>query len=301
MKRLIILSMASMVLLAGTASGVEPATSKPKAKPEPMRPATPALPTPTIGPLSPPVASPAPPAPAPTPAAEATPVSPPRWAQPPSANLGNAERMRIEGAYSSADERLWITVMKAGVTHVRSEHRWDATGFFDGSAFTGLLRTLDQNGRPIAGAEYGSLRFTRRSDGTLDATLRAPGDSAPREARWTPEASHGEIPRQPIVVPDPNLPKPGDYVYVEELPEAVTKVAPVYPDDARRRGVDGTVMVQALVGTDGRVKDTKIVKSIPELDAAAIAAVRQWIFKPALSKGAPVAVWVAVPVKFSIH
>jgi TonB family protein len=58
----------------------------------------------------------------------------------------------------------------------------------------------------------------------------------------------------------------------EELPEAITKVAPTYPDIAREAGVDGTVMVQALVGKDGRVKDTRVVKSIPMLDAAAAAA-----------------------------
>jgi protein TonB len=96
-------------------------------------------------------------------------------------------------------------------------------------------------------------------------------------------------------------PKPGDYVYVEELPEAITRVPPHYPDDARRAGIWGTVMVQALVGQDGRVKDTRIVKSIPELDAAAMEAVRQWKFKPALAKGEPVEVWVGVPIKFSLH
>ncbi len=107
-----------------------------------------------------------------------------------------------------------------------------------------------------------------------------------------------------IVVQPPSeeeLPKFGEYVYVEELPEAVTKVAPVYPDIAREAGVDGQVMVQALVGKDGHVKDVRVVKSIPMLDAAAIAAVKGWVFKPALSNNKPVAVWVAVPVKFSLH
>ena len=97
------------------------------------------------------------------------------------------------------------------------------------------------------------------------------------------------------------LPKFGEYVYVEELPEAVTKVSPIYPDLAREAGVDGTVLVQALVGKDGKVKDTKVVKSIPMLDANAVTAVKQWVFKPALSNNKPVAVWVAVPVKFSLH
>lgn len=106
-----------------------------------------------------------------------------------------------------------------------------------------------------------------------------------------------------IVAPqsEDELPKYGEYVYVEELPEAITKVTPLYPDIAREASVDGTVMVQALVGRDGRVKDTRVVKSIPMLDAAAVAAVRQWVFKPALSNNKPVAVWVAVPMKFSLH
>lgn len=107
-----------------------------------------------------------------------------------------------------------------------------------------------------------------------------------------------------IVVAPPTedeLPKFGEYVYVEELPEAITKSTPAYPDIAREAGVDGTVMVQALVGKDGKVHDTKVVKSIPMLDQAAVAAVKQWVFKPALSNNKPVAVWVAVPVRFSLH
>ena len=108
-----------------------------------------------------------------------------------------------------------------------------------------------------------------------------------------------------IVVAPPSeeeLPSFGQYVYVEELPEAVTRVvAPVYPDIAREAGVDGTVLVQALVGKDGKVKDVRVQKSIPMLDAAAVAAVKAWVFKPALSNNKPVAVWVAVPVKFSLH
>ncbi|MCC6348301.1 MAG: TonB family protein [Candidatus Eisenbacteria bacterium] len=108
---------------------------------------------------------------------------------------------------------------------------------------------------------------------------------------------------QVVVVPptDDELPKFGDYVYVDDLPEAITRVPPVYPDLARGAGIDGTVLVQALVGKDGRVRDVRIQKSVPALDAAAVAAVKQWVFKPAQSEGRPVAVWVAVPVKFSLR
>jgi protein TonB len=117
-------------------------------------------------------------------------------------------------------------------------------------------------------------------------------------------ASLGCAARQPIVVApttDERLPRFGEHVFVEEMPEIVMKVQPRYPDSAREAGVDGTVIVQALVGKDGRVKDTLVIKSIPTLDAAATAAVRQWVFKPARARSRPVAVWAAVPMKFALR
>ncbi len=47
------------------------------------------------------------------------------------------------------------------------------------------------------------------------------------------------------------LPRFGEYVYVEGLPEAIKKVAPTYPAQARRDSVEGTVMVQALPSRSG--------------------------------------------------
>lgn len=104
-----------------------------------------------------------------------------------------------------------------------------------------------------------------------------------------------------LVIAPEGDPEFGEFVYVEELPEAVTKVPPEYPDIARQSGIEGTVQLQALVGKDGRVKDVKVVKGIPVLDDAAVMAVKQWVFKPALTNNKPVAVWVAVPVRFSLR
>jgi protein TonB len=97
------------------------------------------------------------------------------------------------------------------------------------------------------------------------------------------------------------VPKLGEYVYVEELPEPITKVNPEYPDIARDAGVEGTVLVQALVGKDGRVMKTQVTKGVPMLNDAAEAAVKRWVFKPALSNNKPVVVWVAVPIAFKLH
>src|SRR6185369_7551711 len=72
--------------------------------------------------------------------------------------------------------------------------------------------------------------------------------------------------------------------YVDVLPEAITKVPPVYPDSARSLGLSGTVTVQAYVKTDGTVGATRILDSVRGLDEAAAAAVVQWRFKPATAK-----------------
>jgi len=99
---------------------------------------------------------------------------------------------------------------------------------------------------------------------------------------------------------DEPVPAPGDYVQVEEMPEAIHKVPPVYPPAARAAGVAGTVIVTALVARDGTVRETRITQSVPMLDAAATDAVKQWRFQPAKLGGVPVAVWVAVPVQFRL-
>jgi TonB family protein len=64
--------------------------------------------------------------------------------------------------------------------------------------------------------------------------------------------------------------------------------------------VTGTVILRALVGEDGRVQDVIIVKSIPMLDAAAEAAVGDWIFLPAMCRSGRVASWVEVTIAFRL-
>lgn len=94
---------------------------------------------------------------------------------------------------------------------------------------------------------------------------------------------------------------PDDHVYVEELPEAISKVACDEPAAARDQGMEGTVVVRALVDTTGAIAEVTVVKSVPLLDATAIACAKQWRFKPALSNNVRVARWVAIPIKFSLR
>jgi TonB family protein len=94
------------------------------------------------------------------------------------------------------------------------------------------------------------------------------------------------------------LPGPTDYVPTDAPAEPIHTVKPEYPDLARQARVEGTVVVQALVGADGRVLQTRVLRSIPLLDGAAQDAVRRWSFHPAQQGGRPVATWVSVPITF---
>ncbi len=108
----------------------------------------------------------------------------------------------------------------------------------------------------------------------------------------------GRAPQSPDTA---SLPEFGAYVYAEQLPEVLERVRPYYPAEARAAGIQGTVVVQALVRRDGSVADTRVMHSVPGLDATAMAVVRHWQFRPALAQGQPIAVWVAVPVKFTLN
>jgi TonB family protein len=92
-----------------------------------------------------------------------------------------------------------------------------------------------------------------------------------------------------------------DRVYVEELAEPLAKETCEEPAAARAQGVEGTVLVRALIDTTGTVAETIVVRSVPPLDAVAIACARQLHFKPTLMNNVPVARWVAIPVKFSLN
>jgi len=80
--------------------------------------------------------------------------------------------------------------------------------------------------------------------------------------------------------------------------QKIRDVAPVYPDEARKANVQGVVVLEITVGVDGSATNPRVLRSIPLLDEAAVAAVSQWQYQPVLMNGTPVPVimTVAVPV-----
>ena len=77
----------------------------------------------------------------------------------------------------------------------------------------------------------------------------------------------------------------------------------VYPDIARKAGVEGRVIVYAQIGIDGTVLQTKISQSLGPngCDEAAIKAIKSVKWLPAKCKDKPVIVWIAVPVDFKLN
>jgi protein TonB len=84
-----------------------------------------------------------------------------------------------------------------------------------------------------------------------------------------------------------------------EPPVPVRTVAPDYPDELRREGVSGLVMIKCSIDAQGNVTETEVEKSSnAAFEKPAIAAVKKWKFKPAKQDGAPVAIKVSIPIKF---
>jgi TonB family protein len=70
------------------------------------------------------------------------------------------------------------------------------------------------------------------------------------------------------------------------VPPSKTKhVAPVYPQEAKDANVQGTIVIQARVEADGRISHARVLRSIPQLDQAALDAVMQWEFEPLVIDG----------------
>src|SRR5262245_48017158 len=87
------------------------------------------------------------------------------------------------------------------------------------------------------------------------------------------------------------------------LPTGGYQVKPRYPDSARRRGVEGTVIIKAYVTDQGRVEQVQIEQSAghADLDEAAVDAVGRWRFEPARRGRQAIAMWVSIPVRFMLN
>ncbi len=93
----------------------------------------------------------------------------------------------------------------------------------------------------------------------------------------------------------------GDSIHVDKIdkmPSPIGSPKPVYPESAIKDSLNGLVVIQLLVGKDGRVKKTRLLEGEEPFSSAAIEAGKKSIWEPAIYKGKPVGVWVAFPIRF---
>jgi protein TonB len=108
----------------------------------------------------------------------------------------------------------------------------------------------------------------------------------------------------PDAPPPPPPPPPAQPVRVGgqiRAPTQIKKVQPTYPQIAQSARVSGVVILEATIGVDGKVKDVKVLRSIPLLDQAAIDAVRQWEYTPTMLNNVPTPVIMTVTVTFTLN
>jgi protein TonB len=80
----------------------------------------------------------------------------------------------------------------------------------------------------------------------------------------------------------------------------IHRVEPEYPEEARKRQVQGVVVLDIHIGQDGTVQDAKLVSGEPLLVDAAMAAVKQWRFQPQLVDGTPAEMQTRITLNFRL-
>ena len=107
------------------------------------------------------------------------------------------------------------------------------------------------------------------------------------------------------VWPQPSQPTPSETGRIQ-VPSAemgkllVKRIPPEYPAKARSKGIEGTVMLRAVVSKNGDVVDVTVISGDPELSKAAIKAAKKWKYHPYLVGGEPTEVETTIQMNFQL-
>ena len=128
------------------------------------------------------------------------------------------------------------------------------------------------------------------------------------QSEWAQQANAGTINPDQLksdsvrIIRDDDFPK--GFVELAKAPELVRQIDPVYPSIIIKAGGQGRAYVIALLDVDGHVIKVELSRSsgYPALDEAALDAVKQWVFTPAIAPGGrPTRVWQMCPISFKIN
>jgi TonB family protein len=82
----------------------------------------------------------------------------------------------------------------------------------------------------------------------------------------------------------------------------VNQVRPIYPQQMKDQGIQGSVLLDAVIGVDGRIVNVEPVNSLvhPDLVQSAIDAVRQWEYEPTYLNGNPIEVQTSITINYTL-
>lgn len=103
---------------------------------------------------------------------------------------------------------------------------------------------------------------------------------------------------------DEYLLEPDEFVPLEVMPEMIKEVAPEYPDSAKSNGIEGAVMVKALIDKTGKVVKAEVAKESGKncgFEKAVVEAALKCLYKPGIQNKKPVAAWVTYKVSFVLE
>jgi len=125
----------------------------------------------------------------------------------------------------------------------------------------------------------------------------------------TIETTDLDFDEAPIDLPPPPPPGSQDVEEEEEIiefwavetePKKIKQPPPVYPEVARKAGLEGTVFVEFVVGANGRVKSARVIRGPAIFHEPALNAVYQFTFEPAIQNDKPVSVRMTQPIRFKL-
>jgi len=188
--------------------------------------------------------------------------------------------------------------MKLPFSYRRREHSFQV--IFLGS-FLGHVLVLGGAGLFFSPPQYAvreaptSMEVVILKEKNLKSSILSPPLVRPEESvQKKAQPPQAKKVQQPVLVPTLRGARH------EAMPEYLRNPAPVYPEQARERNWQGTVVLKVLVAQDGRSARLRVEKSsgYPILDTAALRAVRTWQFLPARAGRFTFSSWIKVPVRF---
>jgi protein TonB len=128
-----------------------------------------------------------------------------------------------------------------------------------------------------------------------------PGGMLTRIPDLAPPAPVVEAAPAAAVTPTPMAPKQVTVGGRVKMARLIHQVEPLYPPLARQMRVSGVVELAGIIGTDGHIRELRLLSGSPLLAPSALDAVRQWVYEPTLLNGEPVELVATISVTFRLN